>query len=589
MSHTQHLNALETAGLIQLAQIQPELEYLFRHTLVQEAAYTSLLKSDRQSLHRWIGTLLEEAYPNRLQELSPRLAQHFHAAGEYGHAVKYYQQAGDTAMSRYALAEAVEHFNSILSLASENDLESLNFNHLYTQRGRALELSAQYAQALENYHQMEKLGKERDDPDLRLGALMAQATLYATPSSVHDAKKCHDLCDEALIIARQSGNLEAEARIFWTIALLFDRTGHSDKAVESGEQALALARKTGQVDLQAYILNDLSTAYFGRWQIEQGMKSQRESQALFRKLENLPMLVDNLSTQIVYEYINGEFDQAIASYREADRIARSIGNLWGQAFCRMYTGLIYFDCGEPGSAIEVMEACLYFSQKAGFLAPIVQTQADLGMVYASLGAIDRGLEYMDKAEQAIEMLSPSWGTYQKIARARVHLYNKDLHTANMLLKAARDNFKQGTATGFVDELFLLRADAELLLQEGDHSGLQNITAALLNQITPKIRAFYPEVLFYRGMAQVGLGDTDQAFHTLSSALDVAKAIGHRRLLWEIYAALASFAEGHGDLVYAKACRVQAREILEYIANHTGFAELSASFVNMPQVRSLMQA
>ena len=46
------LNALESGGLIEIAALQPELEYLFRHALVQEAAYSSLLKQDRRALHR---------------------------------------------------------------------------------------------------------------------------------------------------------------------------------------------------------------------------------------------------------------------------------------------------------------------------------------------------------------------------------------------------------------------------------------------------------------------------------------------------------------------------------------------------------
>ena len=56
---TQHLTRLETVGLIQQAQIQPELEYLFRHALVRDAAYKSLLNADRKPLHRAVAEALE--------------------------------------------------------------------------------------------------------------------------------------------------------------------------------------------------------------------------------------------------------------------------------------------------------------------------------------------------------------------------------------------------------------------------------------------------------------------------------------------------------------------------------------------------
>ncbi len=74
---TQHLTRLETAGLIRLAQIQPELEYLFRHALIRDAAYQSLLKADRKPLHRVVAEALERLYPDRLDELAPLLGQHY--------------------------------------------------------------------------------------------------------------------------------------------------------------------------------------------------------------------------------------------------------------------------------------------------------------------------------------------------------------------------------------------------------------------------------------------------------------------------------------------------------------------------------
>ncbi len=58
MSLRTRLSALEASGLIRLAQVEPEIEYLFRHALVQDAAYASLLKADRRILHRTVGEAL---------------------------------------------------------------------------------------------------------------------------------------------------------------------------------------------------------------------------------------------------------------------------------------------------------------------------------------------------------------------------------------------------------------------------------------------------------------------------------------------------------------------------------------------------
>src|SRR5688572_5825013 len=94
---TAHLSRLEHSGLIRLAQLEPEIEYLFRHVLVQDAVYESLLRQDRRKLHHAVGEALERAYPDRLDALAGMLATHFAEAGEQSRALDYYRRAGNHA------------------------------------------------------------------------------------------------------------------------------------------------------------------------------------------------------------------------------------------------------------------------------------------------------------------------------------------------------------------------------------------------------------------------------------------------------------------------------------------------------------
>src|SRR5688500_15926448 len=97
-----HLTQLESAGLVRLAQLTPEIEYLFRHALVQEATYESLLKNDRRKLHQRVGDALEAAYPERLNELAAQLAMHFYESGDDPRALRYYTLAAEHALSQCA-------------------------------------------------------------------------------------------------------------------------------------------------------------------------------------------------------------------------------------------------------------------------------------------------------------------------------------------------------------------------------------------------------------------------------------------------------------------------------------------------------
>src|SRR5437879_3678989 len=115
------LGKLEASGLIQVAAVQPELEYLFRHALVQDAAYSSLLKQDRRSLHELAAEALLAMYPDRGRELAAVIAMHFDQAGDARRAAEQFVIAGEHALERFATREAVHAFARALELMPADD------------------------------------------------------------------------------------------------------------------------------------------------------------------------------------------------------------------------------------------------------------------------------------------------------------------------------------------------------------------------------------------------------------------------------------------------------------------------------------
>ena len=121
MTQNTQVDMLEAKGLIRLASIRPELEYLFRHGLVQDAAYGSLLKQERRELHGRVGEALEELYPERPGELARVLAMHFEQAGETEKAIDYYAAGANHALGQYAIQEAFAAFDRAASLIAEEE------------------------------------------------------------------------------------------------------------------------------------------------------------------------------------------------------------------------------------------------------------------------------------------------------------------------------------------------------------------------------------------------------------------------------------------------------------------------------------
>jgi predicted ATPase len=83
--------------------------YLFKHALLQDAAYDSLLKHDRKRLHQAVGDALERLYPEQLDELALLLARRFQQADDDPRALSYFILAGERATRQHARHEAVAH------------------------------------------------------------------------------------------------------------------------------------------------------------------------------------------------------------------------------------------------------------------------------------------------------------------------------------------------------------------------------------------------------------------------------------------------------------------------------------------------
>ena len=115
------LDQLVESELIFRRGMPPEAMYTFKHALVQDAAYSTLLRSKRQQLHASIAAALEAHFPQLVESEPERAARHFSEAGLADKAVEYWSKAANRAARGYAVAEAIETLN--LGLA---DIERLN-------------------------------------------------------------------------------------------------------------------------------------------------------------------------------------------------------------------------------------------------------------------------------------------------------------------------------------------------------------------------------------------------------------------------------------------------------------------------------
>ncbi|MFL7809670.1 MAG: tetratricopeptide repeat protein, partial [Anaerolineae bacterium] len=244
----QFLAQLEADGLIRLVRAEPELEYSFRHELLQEVICSSMLASELQAWHRAVGAALEELYPERLDssELAPTLAHHYLEAGDQEQALKHLAEAGDAALACFANLEAEQHYRQALALASpEHDRVQL-----LSGLGLAYSRQGHFARAIEVWREAIEICRTRGDTDgmARLYARSARAAWYGDVS--HSLKLCQEGLD-AIGDAREGPEM---ARLLHEAARAHFFNGMPDKALNLSQQALGMAERLGMVDVEADVL-----------------------------------------------------------------------------------------------------------------------------------------------------------------------------------------------------------------------------------------------------------------------------------------------------------------------------------------------
>lgn len=346
MSSDIQLETLESKGLIKLATVRPELEYLFRHALVQDAAYGSLLKQERRTLHGQVGEALEALYPERVGELAPVLAMHFEQAGQSEKAIDYYFAGAQHAVKQYAIQEAFAAFDRAAVLSDQVTAEDAqagitqSLEELARRRRRRVEIELGRGEAgysfrapEENVGSLEAVAAEAEavgDIELivRLHTLIAMGRLLnGDPPDAPEVKRSLDRMTE---IGEQVGDPSIAAMPMAVVGLSAVFAGSPRDGVAALEAALPLLDGHWESIGAAFARGGLAIGYG----------------------------------------ILGEFEKAEAAAKRASEIAAN-GDLIAQLDATLAAGFVKAMKGDLDAAAPLALECLERSEQTGASACMV--------------------------------------------------------------------------------------------------------------------------------------------------------------------------------------------------------------------------
>ena len=295
----------DAASYITGAQGPPQLRYTFKHILVQEAAYASLLKRTRQVYHRRIAEVLEIHFPQMAEMRPELLAQHYDGAEMPTKAIDYWLRAGERATARGATLEARTFFERALQGIPPEDHE-------------------RRWQALLRLDDVLVLGVEREAEKKSVEALLEQA----------------ETCD----------NDTRRAQAFLRQARYAARTSDSALGIRASEEAVAAARRAGNPTLEVQGLTSVLTKRSIRGEWDAANQLAEEALVKLPEVEDEKIQAYVLAGVGFHYYNLGDFYRALVFTRQSAEVARRIGNLQRVCHCNGNIGSIYALLGRYADA-----------------------------------------------------------------------------------------------------------------------------------------------------------------------------------------------------------------------------------------------
>ena len=574
----------------------------FNHLLIRDVAYGSLSKADRATLHDRVGALLEAGMADRRDEFSELLA--YHAAQSYllsselrlepdtlaprsARALQCSTLAGDRALALYATEQAAGHYALAIEIGLREHSGTELLAHLYTSRGRALELRGAYDDAIVAYEALERLATERGDDRLRADALARQGTIYRTPTTRFDLERAAELLDAALQIARARDDRTLIAELQRDRIHIHLFRGQVERAVAAGEESLAAAIAAGSQVQLMYTSDGIVCAYREAGLFERARQAAIRATELAEEIDNKPSGANSRNQRAMVEFMDGNYDPAMRLWSEANGIAESIDNFWGRSMAIGLSASIRFERGDLGAAIQGWEESLRLAEAVGFLTPPAIYRGDLGWCYRTVGASEQADRHLEATRTLVESRLPFYRAWILGHLSRAATAHGTLDLAANYLAQAEEGLLAKTEYFAFQQAHVGLAAVELKLARRDYEGAVAEARARGDVQRGLMRPYVADFEYLEGEALRLTGALEAATRTLSQARATAAALGGRRILWRILASLAAAEAAQGNAVSAAATRAEARSIASGIADSLRPLGLAEGFLAQAEVRDLM--
>ena len=393
---TRLLAELVNAELLFVRGQPPHESYVFRHTLLQETAYSSMLRGRRQKLHQLAASALERFRPDTVERTPEVLSYHWREAGEFASAYPYAMKAGERALARYAHTEARVRFTEAADAAAELD-------YGIRMEAEALVRRASVPGELAAIHgDLEDLSAIRDavetlgdsslvaEVDFRSGWL--RYGLGNFEAAILDATQSYERAETtagAAVVAAEAGNL---------LARIHAIQGAPRLAIRFARRNAAQMAALGNTQEQAEITSVLAFSYGISGEFGKASAAAGEAVRLAESLEHLPTKAACAFSRGVVLGWWGRIEEAEPDFEDAIALSHEANDLFRVYVAHGWRGQALLQANELAAAEVDLDRCLALAGQIG-------TSFHYGAFKAYRAQLDlmRGRPAIDDARTAVSI------------------------------------------------------------------------------------------------------------------------------------------------------------------------------------------
>ncbi len=524
------IGELRDLELIYEKAAHPELAFMFKHALTHDVAYDSILVARRKTLHRIVGTAIEELYHERLAEHYEALAHHFECAEEWERALRYHEQAANKAAAAYANRSVIEHCRralSILDQTGDDDHPGLR-RSLESRMGWIYFELSDFPKSAEAHLRAAEAGEPR---------AMSLASAALSLVWAHEYEHCADIALKVGEATERNPDPGADSIAMCATDLLSVACEGIGDRIDIGAEAVRIADMSESIE--AIAMNYSQRALF------------LEQQGRYREAIDLS-------------------ERVLDRTRDARLSLMTVYPRWalGKALCCV---------GEYGRSLAVFRKALEDTDRCGDRSLNARLMNSLGWVHSEMHDYDRAREYNERGEiVAAEMVK-----LELVAGAPELHANAASNLANNFTALGAPERAIDLLTPFDEELgrvgdpwqrwrwapHIFDGMARAALAQGDpETAIAWTDRELELARTHHAKKFEARSLELRGRALTTMDLRDEAERAIRASLKLAEAIGYQPVIWRADSLLLELARRNGDAPEAEHRSANVKRRLESAAS-----------------------